>query len=83
MNAMNNPMPPAMAPFKLGLIEFITISRAPPSESARNSTPETNTTPSAVAHGTARPAAAAAGMTEKTKKKFSPMPGACATGYRA
>ena len=80
MKAMNSPMPAAIACRMLGLIAFITASRAPTSDSTRNSTPETNTAPSAVAHGTAAPAAAAIGTAVKTKKKFSPMPGAWAIG---
>jgi hypothetical protein len=42
-----------------------------------------NTAPSATCQPLAKPAAVAAGIAEKTKKKFSPMPGACAMGYRA
>ena len=80
MKAMKSPMPAAMACFMLGLIEFMTASRAPTSDSTRNSMPDTNTAPSAVAQGTVAPAAAAAGIAVNTKKKFSPMPGACAMG---
>ena len=80
MNAMKRPMPAAIACFMLGLIAFITASRAPASDSTRNSTPDTNTAPSAVAHGTTAPAAAATGIAVNTKKKFSPLPGACAMG---
>ena len=47
--AMKSPMPAAMTRFMLGLIEFMTASRGPTSESTRNSTPETNTAPSAAA----------------------------------
>ena len=51
--------------------------------SSRNATPERNTAPSATRHGSVAPAAAAAGIAVSTKKKFSPMPGACAIGSRA
>ncbi len=42
--------------------------------------PERNTAPSAVRQGSGEPAAAAAGIAVSTKKKFSPIPGACAIG---
>ena len=49
----------------------------------RNNTPEMNTAPSAACQPSAKPAAVAAGIAENTKKKFCPIPGACAIGYRA
>ena len=66
----------------LGLIESRTASRTPTTDSTRKMTPEMNTMPSAARHGSATPAAPSAMMTD-TKKKFSPMPGASAIGYRA
>ena len=61
----------------------ITCSRIPPTVINRNSTPETKITPSAAFHGSGCPVAAAAGMIDSTKKKFCPIPGASAIGYRA
>ena len=80
MNAINNPIPAAMPFFMLGLTELKISSRNPTSDRIKNSTPDTNTTPSATCQPLAKPAAVAAGIAEKTKKKFSPMPGACAIG---
>src|SRR5438874_10819506 len=65
---------------RLGLIALKISSRNPTSDKIKNSTPETNTTPSATCQPLEKPAAAAAGSAEKTKKKFSPIPGACAIG---
>ena len=83
MNAMNSPMPAAMPFFRLGEMALKIISRNPISERIRNKTPEIKTQPSATCQPFAKPAAVAAGITENTKKKFSPMPGAWAMGYRA
>ncbi len=83
MKAMNSPMPAAMAFLRLGLMASKIISRRPTSERIRNSTPEMNTVPRATRQPLAKPAAVAAGIAENTKKKFSPMPGACAMGYCA
>ena len=80
MNATKRPMPPAIAARKLGEIASARSRRTPKAVSARNATPERNTAPSAVRHGSGDPAAAAAGIAVSTKKKFSPMPGACAIG---
>ena len=80
MKAMNRPMPAAMPFFRLGLRALKIISRNPTSDRIRNSTPEMNTVPSATSQALAKPAAAAAGRAENTKKKFSPMPGAWAMG---
>ena len=80
MKAMNRPMPAAMPFLRLGLTALKINSRRPTSERIRNSTPEINTAPSATCQPLAKPAAVAAGMAEKTKKKFSPMPGAWAMG---
>jgi hypothetical protein len=79
MNAMNRPMPAAMALRMLGLIASMIASRTPTSDSTRNRTPATNTSPSATRHGSATPAAPRVMITD-TKKKFSPMPGASAMG---
>ena len=82
INAMNNPMPTAM-PFRmLGLIASITASRTLSSVNTRKATPEMNTRPSAVCHALEMPSAPRL-MTTDTKKKFSPIPGASAIGYRA
>ncbi len=83
MNAMKSPIPTANACFIPGLTASITRCRSPMSERARKSTPATNTVPSAARHGASAPAAAAIGTAVKTKKKFCPMPGARAMGYRA
>jgi len=80
MNAMNSPMPAAMLFLMLGLTALKIISRRPTSERIRNNTPDTNTQPRATCQPFAKPAAVAAGMAENTKKKFSPIPGACAMG---
>ena len=89
---MNSPMPTAMPSRMLGLMALRIASRTPKMERSRNKRPERKTTPSAICQGvvepgTIRPAwtrasisALAAGIAEKTKKKFSPMPGAWAIG---
>src|SRR5262249_41880190 len=83
MNAINKPIPAAILFFRLGLIELKISLRNPISDKIKKSTPETNTTPSATCPPLAKPAAVAAGSAEKTKKKFSPIPAACAIGYLA
>ena len=80
MNAMNRPMPAAIAHFMLGLTALKIISRRPASDRIKNKIPDTKTVPRATCQLLVKPAAAAAGMAENTKKKFSPMPGACAMG---
>ena len=85
MKAMNSPIPTAIPFRRLALIVSSNIRCTPNSESNRNNTPEMNTTPSATCQASVSPARtaaspAAAGIAENTKKKFSPMPGAWATG---
>ena len=80
INAMKSPIPVAIPFFRLGLTALKISSRNPTSDKIKNNTPETNTTPSATCHPFVKPAAVAAGSAEKTKKKFSPMPGAWAMG---
>ena len=80
MNAMNRPIPAAIPFFILGLTELKISLRNPISDRIKKNTPDTNTTPSATCQLLENPAAAAPGIAEKTKKKFSPMPGACAIG---
>jgi len=80
MNAMNSPIPAAIAHFMLGEMALKIISRRPTSDKIRNRTPEMNTTPSATCQSSTKPAALAAGIVENMKKKFVPMPGACAMG---
>jgi hypothetical protein len=83
INAINRPIPTAMAFFILGLMAFKIISLTPTRESRRNRTPEINTTPNPTCQEFVNPAAVAAGIAVKTKTKFSPIPGACAMGYLA
>ena len=83
MNAMNRPMPTAIPCFMLGLTVSSNCLRTPRSDNNRKSIPATKTAPSAALHGSATPAAAATGMAVTTKKKFWPIPGASAMGYRA
>ena len=80
MNVMKSPMPAAMPFFMLGEMALKIISRSPINDRIKNNRPDTNTQPSATCQPLAKPAAVAAGITVNTKKKFSPMPGACAMG---
>ncbi len=54
-NAMNIPIPPAVACFNPSGIPFTICSRTRVTVSSTNSTPEKNTAPSAVGHGTCIP----------------------------
>ena len=70
MNAMNKPIPTAIPYFRLGLTASNSFFRTPTREMTTKITPATNTAPSAAAHGSEAPAAAATGMAVRTKKKF-------------
>ncbi len=75
MKPRNKPMPAAMPSFRLRGIALISHSRIGSTLIATNSTPETNTAPSAVCQLWPMPS-----TTPKVKNAFCPMPGACAIG---
>ncbi len=95
MKAMNRPIPTAMPFLMLGLIAASSISRTPIKESARKRIAEMKITPRPICQGVVAPTVRspafaraaiqvlAAGSSERTKKKFSPIPGAWAMGSRA
>lgn len=74
-NARNVPMPAVIASLRLMGIAMTIALRAPMTLRTTNSTPEMNTAPSAVCHGTPIPC-----TTVKEKNALSPMPGAWANG---
>ena len=80
MKAIKRPIPTVIPFFMLGLSACMSCVRKLVNEMRRNKTPEIKTMPSAVCHGASKPAAAAAGRMEKTKKKLTPIPGARAMG---
>ena len=75
MNAMNRPMPAAIAENKARGMALTISWRMPAKVSTRNATPEMKTSPSAVCQGTPIPC-----TTVKAKYAFRPMPGASAIG---
>ncbi len=74
-NAINIPIPPAVACFNPSGIPFTICSRTRVTVSSTNSTPEKNTAPSAVCHGTCIPR-----QTVYVKYAFNDIPGASAIG---
>lgn len=77
-NARNAPIPEVIANFKLSGRACTMALRTPITDRTMNSTPERNTAPSAVSHGTP-----IWPTTVKAKNAFSPIPGAWAKGKRA
>ena len=75
MNAMKSPTPAATAAYSSDGIAATIACRRPVSVRIKNATPERNTAPSAVCHGTPMPF-----TTVYVKYAFSPMPGASAIG---
>ena len=79
MNAIKRPIPTAIPFFRLGLTPSIMAARMRIADRMRKRTPAMNVIPRATFQDCEKPAAVRP-MTTETKKKFSPMPGACAMG---